>query len=342
MKKSYLNLLLTAIICLCFADLKAQDRQADNMLLFQRASGGWHKQFRTKAFTYDTLFSAADKVQIAQEVKEGAATIDNNATNKEIRYLIKTYQSVANPRYLAAAEKGIRYLLKAQYTNGGFPQYYPDHGGYRNQITYNDGAMINSLNVFRDVTIRRNGFAAVNHTLIDSCANAIAKGIDCILKTQIAANGKLTAWCQQYNEHTLQPAKARAYELPSISGSESVGIVYFLMSQQSPSAQIKASVTAAVQWLKDVKVTGYKVTTVPAPGTPKGTNRILEADATSVIWARFYEIGTNRPFFCNRDGIKVYTFAQLDYERRNGYAWYGDWPRQLVDTDYLAWVKRWE
>ncbi|MES2379349.1 MAG: pectate lyase [Bacteroidota bacterium] len=342
MKNLLLRLLLTVVVCLCFLTLKAQDRQADNMLLFQRASGGWHKQFRGKAFTYDTVFSAADKAQIAAEVKEGAATIDNEATTKEIRYLINSYQSVANPRYLAAAEKGIRYLLKAQYANGGFPQYFPDHGAYRNQITYNDGAMINSLNILRDVTLGRNGFGAVNHSLIDSCANAVIKGIDCILKTQIIANGKLTAWCQQYDQHTLQPAKARAYELPSISGSESVGIVYFLMAQQNPSPQIKAAVKAAVQWLSDVKITGYKVATAPAPGTPKGTDRIIVPDASSVIWARFYEIGTNRPFFCNRDGVKVYTLAQVDYERRNGYAWYGIWPQKLVESDYPAWVSRWK
>jgi PelA/Pel-15E family pectate lyase len=342
MKNLFLSLLLTVIACSYTVALKAQDRRADNMLLFQRASGGWHKQFREKAFSYDTVFSADDKVQIALEVKEGAATIDNEATTKEIRYLVKIYQSVANPRYLAAAEKGIRYLLKAQYANGGFPQYFPDHGLYRNQITYNDGAMINSLNVLRDVTLKTNGFGAVNPSLTDSCTNAIIKGIDCILKTQIIANGKLTAWCQQYDQHTLQPARARKYELPSISGSESVGIVYFMMAQRNPSPQIKAAIKAAVQWLNEVKLTGYKVATIPAPGAPKGTDRVLQPDPSSIIWARFYEIGTNRPFFCNRDGIKVYAFTKLAYERRNGYAWYGNWSQKLIGSDYPVWISKWK
>ena len=58
------------------------------------------------------------------------------------------------------------------------------------------------------------------------------------------------------------------------------------------------------------------------------------------IWARYYEIGTNKPFFSDRDGVKKYTIAEIGYERRNGYAWYGDWPQQLLETDYPAWMKK--
>ncbi|MDG4870184.1 pectate lyase, partial [Guyparkeria sp. 1SP6A2] len=51
------------------------------------------------------------------------ATIDNNATSKEINALIKAYSITKNPEYLKAAEKGIAYLLLMQYDHGGFPQY---------------------------------------------------------------------------------------------------------------------------------------------------------------------------------------------------------------------------
>ena len=41
------------------------------------------------------------------------------------------------------------------------------------------------------------------------------------------------------------------------------------------------------------------------------------------LWARIAEIGTNRPIFANRDGVKLYDFDQLT-DRRTGYSWFGD------------------
>lgn len=63
-------------------------------------------------------------------------------------------------------------------------------------------------------------------------------------------------WCAQHDEHTLAPAKARAYELPSLSGAESDNIVLLLMSIPDPSPRIIASVEAAVSWFKANKITG--------------------------------------------------------------------------------------
>jgi PelA/Pel-15E family pectate lyase len=327
--------------CVCFIACRAQDLQADNMLLFQRSSGGWQKHFRNKAFDYNTEFSAADKAEIAIEAQQEDATIDNQATTKEIRYLVTAYKRTSNPQYLAAAEKGIRYLLTAQYKNGGWPQYYPDKHLYRAQVTYNDNAMINVLKILQDVAGKQNDFEVVNAALAPLGAAAVNKGIGCILQTQIKVNGQLTAWCQQYDEKTLQPAKARAFEPPCISGSESVGIVEFLMSQPNPSPAIKQAVNAAVEWFRLVKIEGYKVTEVAAPGTPKGKDKQLVADNTApTLWARYYEIGTNKPFFCDRDGIIRYSIREIGYERRNGYAWYGSWPKKLLEKTYPEWVKR--
>jgi PelA/Pel-15E family pectate lyase len=322
------------------AQAAATDPVAENILLFQRSVGGWPKHFNEKAFEYTTVFSADEKAQIAAQKNNDDATIDNKATNKEIRYLVAAYKKTNNPQYLTAAENGIRYLLKAQYDNGGWPQYYPDKRFYRAEITFNDNAMINSMNVLQDVALGKNDLGVVSKELIAPSAKAIAKGIDCILKTQIKANGKLTAWCQQYDQNTLQPAKARAYELPSISGAESDDIVEFLMSQPNPSQQIKDAINAAVQWFQEVKITGYKFDAVSAPGTAKGTDRQLVPDSSSVIWARYYEIGTNKPFFCDRDGVKKYSIQEIGYERRNGYAWFGEWPKKLLEKTYPAWVKK--
>lgn len=318
---------------LFFLDAAAQDLQADNMLLFQRSNGGWSKQFKGKAFDYNVEFSADQKKEIAVEAAKDDANIDNGSTAKEIRYLVTAYKKINNPKYLNAAENGIRFLLKAQYANGGWPQYYPDKSFYRAEITYNDNAMINALNILQDVALKQNDLDIVSAELIEPSIQAIKKGIDCILKTQIIVNGTLTAWCQQYDEKTLQPAKARTYELPSISGSESGNIVDFLLSQPDPSQEIKKAIIAAIKWFELVKISGYKLVDVPAPGTPKGKNRELVADSRAVLWTRYYEIGTNKPFFCDRDGIVKYNLQEIGYERRNGYSWYGEWPKNILEKN---------
>ena len=338
--KKIFSIIVAVSACLLFVQVKGQDLQADNMLLFQRASGGWSKQFKGKAFKYDVAFTAAEKSDIAAEVKKDDANIDNMSTTKEIRHLVKAFKTTSNATYLAAAENGIRYLLKAQYKNGGWPQYYPLNNLYRGQVTFNDNAIINVMKVLQDVVLKQNDFEVVNAKLTEPAAKAVNKGIDCILKTQILVEGKLTAWCQQYDEVTLKPAKARAYELPSISAAESVSIVQFLMTQPNPSTEIKAAISAAIEWFNLVKIAGYKVIEQPAPGTKKGYDRQLAADPASTTWARYYEIGTNKPFFCDRDGVVKYSYQELDYERRNGYAWYGTWAKNLLEKTYPAWAKK--
>lgn len=338
--KTLSHIIVSIVACLFFVQVNAQDLQADNMLLFQRGSGGWSKQFKGKAFSYNVGFTDEQKGEIANEAKKDDANIDNGSTAKEIRYLVSAYKKINNPKYLVAAENGVRYLLKAQYKNGGWPQYYPDKSSYRAQVTFNDNAMINSLRILQDVALKQNDLEVVNAALIEPAARAVSKGIECILATQIKVDGKLTAWCQQYDEKTLKPAKARAYELASISASESVSITEFLMSQPNPSPEIKQAITAAIQWLQAVKIEGFKVADIDAPGTKKGKDRQVVQDDNSTIWARYYEIGTNKPFFCDRDGIIKYSIQEIGYERRNGYAWYGVWAKKLLEKEYPSWCKK--
>ncbi|MGD9646887.1 MAG: pectate lyase, partial [Pirellulales bacterium] len=55
------------------------------------------------------------------------------------------------------------------------------------------------------------------------------------------------------------------------------------------------------------------------------------------LWARFYEIGTNRPLVADRDGEARYDLAEIGYERRNGYGWYTERPREMLQMDYPRW-----
>jgi len=319
------------------------DPIAENMLLYQRANGGWPKHFpANKNVDYKKDLTGEEKLALVEGYASGKdATIDNGATTKEIRYLSKAYKETNNIKYLNAAKRGIDYLITAQYANGGWPQFYPDFSSYRSQVTFNDNAMVNVLNVLYDVVNKKNELDIFDNQYQNKCADPIVRGVQCILKTQLKQQGKLAAWCAQYNAQTLQPEMARKFELASLSGAESVGIVRFLMRIEQPSADIIASVNAAVEWFGKVKIVGYKYVDIAAPQEKSGKDRILVADSSSMVWARFYDMETNEPFFTGRDSQRHKTIAEVENERRIGYAWYGTWPLKLLNTEYPGWKLKW-
>jgi PelA/Pel-15E family pectate lyase len=161
------------------------------------------------------------------------------------------------------------------------------------------------------------------------------------LKCQIRVDGILTAWCAQHDEHDFSPAKARAYELPSLSGNESVGVVEFLMGDENPSDEIKNSIQSAVAWFNKVRIKGITVIEVNDSLGPAGKDRVVIKDPSAPhMWARFYEIGTNKPFYCSRDGIKRDNLFEISYERRNHYSWLDYWPQRLLEKEYPAWARK--
>lgn len=309
------------------------DPIAEKMLIYQLGNGAWPKQLEDKSVVkYE---NSIDDVLLAKikSTTDLHATIDNKATTKEINALVKAFKTTGNTAYLQAAEKGIDYLLKAQYANGGWPQYFPDKSLYRAEITYNDDAIVEVLTILLNISMQANDFEVVNKSYIDKAINATKRGVDCILKTQIIQNGKRTIWAAQYDQNTLQPAKARAFEPASLSTSESVSIVRFLMKIKNPSPEIKMAITNAVEWFDKVKIVGYKFE------KPVGGNdRTLIADPTSTIWARFYDLRTNEPVFGDRDNKVYKNVTEISFERRNNYGWYGTWGDNLV-REYPKWLK---
>jgi PelA/Pel-15E family pectate lyase len=157
-------------------------------------------------------------------------TIDDKATTREITTLVKAYTQTQNPTYLQSAERGIKYLLEAQNKAGGWGQFYPDTSGYHKHITYNDNAMIDVMKVMRSTAEAKDEYANLSPALRPLAQLAVDRGIRCILNTQVRQNETLTVWCAQHDRLTLKPAKARKFELPSLSGAESVGIINFLMA----------------------------------------------------------------------------------------------------------------
>jgi PelA/Pel-15E family pectate lyase len=250
------------------------------------------------------------------------------------------FDATKDEPYRAAFDRGLAYILKAQYPNGGWPQFFPPGRKYNRYITFNDDAMVRLMRFLQEID-RSPVYDFVGRERRAQGREAFDRGIECILKCQIKVAGKRTAWCAQHDEKDFQPRPGRSYELVSLSGAESVEIVRLLMSLDSPSPDVVQAVQAAVTWFEAARLQGIRQEVRPDPASPTGHNKVVIKDPSAPpIWARFYEIGTNRPIFADRDGVAKHDLAEIGYERRNGYAWLGYWPQRLLEAEYPAWQKK--
>ncbi len=313
---------------------------AANVAAYQTTHGGWPK---------NTDFTAPPTAEfLAQTAMDRrAATIDNQATTTPLRFLARVISAApADPAsvapLLASFQRGVDYLLAAQYDNGGWPQYYPLQKGYYTRITYNDGAMVNVLVLLRDIARGEERYAFVDAARRERAAAAVAKGVECILRTQVRdAEGRPTVWCAQHDENTFAPAAARAFEPASLSGAESVGVTRFLMSLEEPSPEIIAAVEGALAWFEHTKITGYRFETFTDAEGRIDRRLVPDSDpAAPPLWARFHELGTYRPLFIGRDREIHYDHAEIERERRGGYVYYGSWADELLREDAPRWRAR--
>lgn len=303
-------------------------RIASNVLSHQSPLGSWPKNTDTASKPFE-----GDRTRIR-------GTFDNGATLGELTFLARAFRATNDDAYRRAFLLGLDHIVQAQYPNGGWPQYYPPGEGYARHITFNDETMVRLMRFVREVATAE-GYRFVDEDRRDAAAKAFDRGVECILKCQVRVDGKLTAWCAQHDAVTFEPRPARSYELVSLSGSESVGIVRLLMSIEEPSPEVIAAVDAAVAWFDAVKLTGIRVDRVPDAAAPKGTNKVVVADPSAQpMWARFHEIGTNQPIYADRDGVVKRNLADIGYERRNGYGWLGTWAQPVLEKEYPAWKRR--
>jgi PelA/Pel-15E family pectate lyase len=311
-------------------------RVAENVLLYQRNTGGWPKNIPMQKPLTD-----AEKVKVNDEKVLNDAIFDNGATTTEMRFMARMYNSRKNPVYMESFNRGLNFILNAQYDNGGWPMFYPLHEGYYTHITYNDDAITRILELLRDIIDKKPHYkSVVSQDDVEKSLKAFDKGIDCILKTQIIVKGKPTIWCAQHDEKTLLPASARSYELPSFSGSESVGIVKLLMKIKDPSPAIIKSVKGAMEWFDTHRLKNTRWEAFTNKDGQKD-RRIITDPKAGDMWARFYDLETGEPFVCDRDGIKKKTLEEIGYERRNGYSWYSDNPNELFKK-YPEWKTKWK
>ena len=313
---------------------------ADNVLLYQQKNGGWPKNYDMMAILTD------NQKAILKEGKDSLHTsFDNGATYSQIEYLARAYNQIKDERYKEACLRGIDFILKAQYQNGGWPQFYPDTSGYRKFITYNDDAMVGVMKVLHQIIQNKPYYSFVNNQEKAKVKKAFDKGIDCILKTQIVDDGKLTVWCQQHDNINFKPQYARAFELPSKCGEESTGITLLLMSITHPGKAIIKSIESAVNWFRNSEIHGVRVERVKAPKvvfkfrTSVTDKKVVKDPSAPPIWARFYTLEGDKPFFTDRNSVPVDSLSEVGRERRDGYTWYTYEPQKVLD-EYPLWKEK--
>lgn len=283
----------------------------------QLESGGWDYLIEFDPAKRTGWRYRADGGPIAAKAKN-TTTFDDDTTQGALRFLLafndaaKTSPDPADDQIRDALDYGLQRVIEAQYPNGAWPQRWEgdahdpaDHpvvrasipadysreqpsSGYYAHYTFNDGA-------HRDLVLTL--LDAARRTGREEYRAAAHRGADFLLLSQLPE--PQPAWAQQYDAH-MQPAWARAFEPPSVSSAESVGVIRLLMEVyvEFGDERYLAAIPPAIAWLRRSEI---------APGR----------------WARLYELGTNRPIYGDRDRQIHYTLAEISEERRDGYGWEG-------------------
>ncbi len=313
---------------------------ADNMITWQLPHGGFYKNsFSTYKNAWD---GKEERSGWFGENKVELGTIDNDATVAEMLFMADVYKRSGDTKYRDAVRKVMDFILTMQHENGGFPQVYPARTGsvtYSNDITFNDNAMVRALLLLKKA--RDNEAPLDGDTLStqqrSKAAEAIARAVTYILKSQIVQNGAKTVWCAQHDPDTCEPRGARSYELPSKSGKESVGIISFLMMQPQ-TQEIQEAVKAALAWYRnpDTQETDTQYIKRSSSSNDDSYNPIQSVEGKT-MWYRFYEVDTDTPFFSGRlptdnpPGVgKQYALMDIEAERRYGYEWGGNYGEKLL------------
>lgn len=304
------------------------DQYAYNMTTWQIENGGFYKAMADK---YKSAYSGGQKSEWRAKDGGDLGTIDNNATIQEMRLLALRYKETTNSNYKAAFKtsfnKALNFILTMQRSTGGLPQVWPKRGNYSDHVTLNDNAMVRAMVTMMDIANKTSPF---DSDIIDDATRAkmqgaMDKAIDYLLKAQIVNNGNLTVWCAQHDTANYAPRPARAYELESKSGSESAGVVWFLMNWPKQTEAIQNAVKGAISW--------YKKNRLKDKAFSK-TAGVVDKSGSS-LWFRFYEVNSDDYFYCDRDGASTKTqdFMKISEERRTGYQWAGDYGSAILSTE---------
>ncbi|WP_105103122.1 pectate lyase [Microbulbifer pacificus] len=297
---------------------------ADSLLTFQTPSGGWSKRTDMRA-------PRQPGQQFGTE-KDYIPTFDNYATSTQFWVMVNACNVHGEPRYCDSASRALNYILLAQYPNGGWPQNFPLRGKYHDDITFNDDAIANLLKVVAAAAEGDARLQFISAELKTRAKESLRRALDMLVATQVAVNGVPTIWGAQHQAETLEPTSARAFEPVALATSESADLVLFLMTLKNPPEAIRNAIDSANRWFEQHQIRGLRYRRgdeLPA---------LVPAEDAGPLWARFYDIDSDRPVFGDRDGKVYYALDQISAERRAGYGWYTERPEKAL-KEYREWKR---
>lgn len=236
-------------------------------------------------------------------------TFDDNTTQGALSFLMHLDQYIDRSWLTDAIGRGLSFIIRAQFDDGAWPQWYPLRGKYSDYYTFNDGAINDNIAVLL------RAYDLYNDQRFLSSA---IRGGKFIIASQLPEPSP--GWAEQYNWN-LEPAWARSFEPPAVSAKITAGNLRTLMDLYiyTKDERFLKPCDAAISWLERVKLPpkdryyswdGYELRWMSK----------LEIGSEDV-WARFYEIGTNKPIYVDEEG-QLLGSPDNAYK---GYTWEGVW-----------------
>lgn len=294
----------------------------DALATGQLESGGWDYLIEFDPAKRTAWYRRADigSCNAAEAAKRrNTSTFDDDNSQSVIRFLLaladatKGSTDPRDGRVRIALDYGLKKLLEAQYPNGAWPQRYDgqprdaaDYPVLKASIPATYPRQYQKENYFRHYTLNDNTQRDCILTMLDAWhrtgrreyLEAVKRGADFLLLAQLPE--PQPTWAQQYNPK-MEPAWARAFEPPAACTSESIGVLRLLtdLYLELGDERYLEPHARAFAWFKRSEL---------SPG----------------VWARYYELHTNKPIFGDRDGKIYYRLEDISAERQKGYGWRGD------------------
>ncbi|MBI4874546.1 MAG: hypothetical protein HY822_07935 [Acidobacteria bacterium] len=266
----------------------------------QLSSGGWDYLIefdpeKRKQYQYRADNNCAGD-------RRGVTNLDDNVTQAAVRVLARVDRALnfADAKVHEAALFALDKLMAAQYPVGAWPQRFrtpPDFSkfpvkrasypetwsrkwpgpDYQTHYTFNDNSTLDAIDMMLEAA----------RIYKDPRYRASAeKGGQFILLAQMP--DPQPAWAQQYNAE-MQPAWARVFEPPSVTGGESQGVMRMLMAlyRETGDRKYLEPIPRAIKYLKGSAV-------------PRGNAESFRRIPPGPVLARFYELKTNKPLYITK------------------------------------------